>query len=164
MNNLSTIMIEDLTPHIQRKNNIIFEIVNESTPIKKMQTQYIKNNQIPNFNINFTMSNPSENKIYFHVYEDSDDGCQKPTLLSPLNKDYHYCKNVKADNVTNKDDNKTDKKQVKFSQDNHYFVIPSRDETKDVNHILFWSERDLYVFRKKNLLNNVYYNTYNGKR
>jgi len=157
-------MIEDLTPDIQRKNNIIFEIVKESTPIKKMHSHYINNNPIPHFNINFNMSNSSENKIYFHVYEESDDGCQKPTLLSPLNKDYQYCKNVKADNVTTKDDNRTYKKQVKFSQDNHYFFIPSRDETKDVNHILFWSDHDLFVFRKKNILNNVRYNTYNGKR
>jgi hypothetical protein len=157
-------MIEDLTPHIQKNNNIIFEIVKESVPIKKIQSHYIKSNHIPHFNINFTMSNISEDKIYFYVYDECNDVCKKPAILSPLNKDYQYFKNVTADNEATKDNDKIYKKQVQFSQDNHYFFIPSRDETRDVNHNLFWSEHDLNVFRKKYVLNNARYNTYNGKR
>jgi len=138
MENISRLMTEKISLEIEIKNNIMYETIKEVTPI-----EYIKEN------IN------SDSNIYFYTIPEMNNN-----LLSPLHKlsqrlDTHH-------HMKNKYSKKTDIKikNVKFSQDDQYCFIPERNEIKDLNHKLFWSEYDLILFRK----NYMYEMKYNKQK
>ena len=137
MEKIPTLMIEKISLEIEDKNNIMYEILKEITPRK-----YMDNNIKPNSNIYFYTLPELNKKIQEDNKKDSNNMGE---LLSPLNIYNKRIINEKS-NVKNK--------SVKLSQDDHYFFIPTRKETKEINHKLFWSELDLYLFRKNYMTSN----------
>lgn len=158
MINFSTIIVDNCTPQIERQNNIIIEMVKDNIDDENIQILHADKKQKSEFNINFTKIIPRNRNIinYYNMYDDNcitnDTVSRKEKLLSPLNINYEprivYVPFTRSNKLSS-----THKKRVQFSTDVDFFYIPSRNETKEINHILFWNEQDFFVFRKKYILN-----------